>query len=885
MKLKTRKLQYPKRSKPHSLSPLLLFILFFPFAGFAQHSQYTFKNTPVSVALLEVANKANIRIAFDDSKLKKFNTSEHIKSEDIKSILSSVLQGTGYYAEYKHNTWLIIKPSAQLQQNSIKEKWISGTIFDKRTGESLPYASIYIHHDDQFLPSTVDGKFSAKTKVNEKTYFQVKYLGYQTLDTIIDIQQTNATIRFPLIQKSKSIATVNVEANNLEMLNISNNAGHFTFNPHRFSDLPNYGEPDVFRALQFLPGISTQENSSQLNIRGSSADQNLVMFDGFTLYNLDHFFGVFSAINPNVIKDIQVYRGGFDSRYGERVSGIVDITGKSGNKTKPEFYGGINLISANLAAEIPLSNKITLLAAARRSYTDVYSSWLADAILSDNVNQGRRFPGANNTIEPKFYFGDFNTKLTWSPSEKDNISFSVYGGKDILNSSNLTEREQLSIITEDYNDWGNYGFGLSWKKQYGIKYFTNLQLGHSGYYNNYTNNTNFTENTLENIVPDFIENIVTNEENDLIDYFINFQNTYFLDKYHQLEFGISAKYNEFKFYKDAGKDFVYNKLENSSMLYTAFIQDQITIKNKLVIKPGFRINYYNKTQKPYFEPRLTANYKASDKLLFKMATGRYYQFLNKSQSEQNYGYSRDFWVLSDENQHPVVSSNHYIIGASYKTKKILFDVEAYYKTVEGLQEYLFFPKPRNIAASILPFQTFNSLQSSSFISGSGDAYGIDFLIKYENTNITSWLAYSISKSTRNFGEINNGENIPTSFDQTHELKWTNIYSFHKWNFSAITLYHTGKPYIESSEKNEDFISIRKYNRLPNYFRTDLSVNYNFKIKKVELNPGFSLLNAFNTENYLDVYTHRFNVNNETFQETTLVKAQDLTFNFFINFRF
>ena len=127
-----------------------------------------------------------------------------------------------------------------------------------------------------------------------------------------------------------------------------------------------FGEPDVFKTLQLLPGISTQENSSQLNIRGSSADQNLVTFDGFTLYNLDHFFGVFSALNPNVIKDIQVYRGGFDSRYGERVSGIVEITGKSGDKTKPRIYGGVNMISGNLTAEIPISEKLSLVAAGRR---------------------------------------------------------------------------------------------------------------------------------------------------------------------------------------------------------------------------------------------------------------------------------------------------------------------------------------------------------------------------------------------------------------------------------------------------------------------------------------------------------------------------------------
>ncbi|MCY1722879.1 TonB-dependent receptor [Prolixibacteraceae bacterium Z1-6] len=884
MKLKTKRLTYQRNNK--QLFGFLFFFcfLFIPFAGLSQHFQFKFDNTPVSGALLEVAKKTNIRIAFDDSHFEKLTLSKTIESDDIEVILNTILAGTKYVAEFKHNTWLILKPTEEDLKKKVVSKSISGIIYDSTTGERLPYASVYIWDKNRFIPSTVDGTFSAEVKEGEDAYFQIRYLGYQTLDTLVNISQTNSPLQFRLIQKSQNIETINVKGNSIEMMHIANDAGHIMFNPHRFSDLPNYGETDIFRALQFLPGISARENSAQLNIRGSSADQNLVLYDGFTLYNLDHFFGVFSALNPNVVKDIQVYRGGFDSRYGERVSGIVDITGKSGNKTNPQFYGGVNLISANLTAEIPLSKKLTLVTAGRRSYSDVYSSWLADAILADKIGQARRFPGAENVIEPKFYFGDFNTKLTWSPNEFENLSFSIYGAKDDLNSSNISEKDGYKIDTEDTNQWGNYGFGFSWKKQYGTKYFTNLQLGHSGYYNDYYNNTTF-EYTDENTgqVPDFTEERMANEENNLIDYFISLQNTYSLNEINHLQFGLSAKYTEFKFYKDAENDFVYNRLNSAGFLYTAFMQDQITLNKKLVIKPGLRLNYYDQTKKMYFEPRLAANYKATERLRLKLATGRYYQFLNKSVSEQNYGYNRDFWVLADKENHPVVSSNHFIVGASFETKKLFFDVEMYYKTVDGLQEYLFFAnrdKDPNTEPPLTPPE-----ESSKFISGSGDAYGIDFLTKYENTNFTSWLAYSYSKSTQNFSLINNGENIPANYDQTHELKWNNIYTYNRWNFSTVTLYNTGHPYIATTEKDEDFNTYRTYKRLPDYFRVDLSVNYNFNIKKVNIKPGFSILNAFNTENYLDIYIREFNGPDNEFRETTLIKAQDITLNFFVNFRF
>jgi hypothetical protein len=210
-------------------------------------------------------------------------------------------------------------------------------------------------------------------------------------------------------------------------------------------------------------------------------------------------------------------------------------------------------------------------------------------------------------------------------------------------------------------------------------------------------------------------------------------------------------------------------------------------------------------------------------------------------------------------------------------------MEGYYKTVDGLQEYLFFQNPEkrgepNPGNSGIP-------ALSQFISGNGKAYGIDFLAKYEGNNYTGWLAYSVSKATRRFSEINGGGEIPAPYDQTHEIKWTNIYNYNKWNFSTLAIYISGKPYIESTQKEEDFTTTRVYNRLPNYFRIDLSANYNFKIKNVTIKPGLSVLNAMDTQNYLDIYTRQISTDTYQFHETSLIKAQELTFNFFVNFRF
>lgn len=868
----------------------LIVLLFLSATVSAQTYQFSFKETPVSEALANAASEMGVRISFDAGKMEQFSVSGNISGEQPDEIIQKILANTSYTTALKYNTWLVVKAGEQVKA-VIPTVQVQGVVFDRQSGEQLPYANLFFGNKNLSLSTSVNGTFGVQFPDTANLRLMVQYLGYFVLDTMLEVKPGQNSFSLGLSRKMQTLPTVDVQGEKLQLISQNDEAGHFTFNPMRFSDLPNYGETDVFRALQLLPGISSTENSSQLNIRGSSADQNLVLFDGFTLYNLDHFFGVFSALNPYVIKNIQVYRGGFDSRYGERVSGIIDITSKSGNQLKPEIYGGINLISANLTAEIPVTKKLTLVAAARRAYTDIYSSWLADALLASKTGQPTRLPEQeSNAIEPDFYFSDANLKLSYNISTNENISISTYGAKDYLNSSNTSQRPNVLINTEDINEWGNYGFGASWKKQWNAKSFTNLQAGHSGYFNDYNNNTQLTADTTLNQPPPGETgpaSLVTNENNDLVDYFISFQNNYMFDKVHLLEWGVAAKFNQYQYYKDATQDYVYSNLENDSWLYSLYAQDKINIERKLSVKPGIRINWYNKTGKLYFEPRLAASYNTGNNLTWKAAVGKYFQYLNKSSSEQTFGYNRDFWVLADGDQHPVISSNHFILGGSFEKNKLFFDVEAYYKTINGLQEYLFLQNPQNKSGNIKPAAppVPPNPGLSQFIAGTGQAMGIDFLAKYETTRYTSWVSYSLAKATRNFDEINKGDDIPSAYDQTHQIKWTNIYAIKKWNFSSLTLFSTGQPYVAGTSKDEDFNTTRVYNRLPDYFRVDISGNYSFRMGKVNITPGFSVINLLNTKNYLDIYVRNFDFNGNQVSETTLVKAQEITLNFYVNFRF
>ncbi|TKG97057.1 TonB-dependent receptor [Puteibacter caeruleilacunae] len=877
MQLLITKLQSLIRDRFYHIICLLLFYYFSIHAGYAQHFQFKYVNKTLASALAETGQSYSIKMSFDASQLKQKKITKSFQANSAQEAILTLLEGSSYSLLYKHNTYLIIKPSKQSDRH-----YISGTVSDKESGERLPYAGLVLSSNGQLLAGSADGTFSLQLTDEERVSLKVKYMGYNTLDTIITASPELNFLDIELTPSNTQLQTVEVKSRTIEILNNYLDAGHFSFNPSQFSNLPNYGDTDIFRALQTLPGISCSENSSELSIRGSSPDQNLILLDGYTLYNVDHFFGVFSAINPYIVKDIQVYKGGFDARYGERVSSIIDITSISGNKYKPRVKGSVNLINANLSAEIPLSRKLTMVAGARRAYSDIYSSWLADEILADKLGKSTIPKFANDAIKPEFTFGDYNLKLTYNPKSDEQLIFSLYGANDKLTSTKNGNRLNLKINTTDKNKWGNYGFGFSWIKQHSKRYSSTLRVDHSGYYNDYRNETK-----LNHVMPllgptQASITRITNEENKLSDYYISWQHDYLVNQSHFFKFGLTARRYSYEFYKDATTSFIYDDLENSAILSTLFMQDNISVNGKLQVTPGLRLNYYDENGKMYLEPRLNTNYRFNNQFSLKASCGKYYQFLNKSSSEQSYGYNREFWILANDDQQPVVSANHFILGASFKQNKFLVDIEAYIKKTKGIQEYLF-QDDQTKQEGPNPIERIRSL--SKFITGKSTAKGIDFLIKFEDKKFTSWLAYSLSKSTLYFDQINNGQSVPSEYDKRHELKWSNILTLSKWNFSTLTLFHTGRPYIESSTKDEYFNTTRVYKNLPNYFRVDLSANYNTSIGKVKLQPGISLLNAFNTKNYLDIYTQDFHSNNEIVHEKTLIEAQKFTINFFLNFKF
>lgn len=866
---------------------LALFLILSVSQNTSAQTAISFTDTSLSEALKQVSKSLGISVSFDSKVMSDRKITGIFATRNPEELLNQLLKKSGYHAIKKYGNYLVVP--GELTENLDSAEWITvtGVLADRSTGEHLPYATILLPEQNSFLSTSVNGTFLLKTKTNQPVSLSIQYLGYQKIDTTLVFSNPGEVVSFRMRPKSMELATIQVKKERLKMIDQNKEAAHSTINPVGYVNLPNLGETDVFRAVQLLPGVAYSEGSSALSIRGGTADQNLVLFDGFTLYNLDHFFGTFSSVNPNVIKDIQIYKGGFDSRYGERLSGIVDITGKTGNRYRPKINAGLNLVSANLEAELPLSPKWTFVIAGRRSYADIYTSYLVKSLAENHVETYSDTQLTNSTmqLQPGYYFYDYNSKLTFSKSETEKMSVSVFGGKDFLSSAGEGKSKLLYSQTTDNNNWGNYGLSFSWLKQWHKRFFTNLQLGYSGYNNSYENTTVVNAKVKSKI--ETVGTFDSYETNELTDFSASLRNQLSISSRNSVDFGFQSKYNEYSYLKSEGVDAYYSDIANSSWLYSAYVQFKTQQIKNLTLKAGGRANYYNLSGKLYYEPRISGNYEIAKIVDLKFAAGRYYQFLSKVAPTQSYGYNRDFWVISDGKSHPVLSSDQLIVGAALNLKHFTFDIEAYHKTLNGLQLFLYIPSFQN-NADPTTFKNQNRLRKilpSKFITGTGESVGLDFLLKYESSKFTSWVAYSRSKSIRNFKDINAGADIPAPFDKAHELKWTNLFSWKRWNFSSLWVYSTGQPYVSNQTVDRTLTARFTYDRLPDYNRLDMAANYTIPIRKVSVKLGASLINCLNKNNFNDIYSRDFNFDTTVFNETTYVRSMGMTPNFFLNIQY
>lgn len=827
-----------------------------------------FDEVPLDKVLRKLRKTYDLKMAYEDNLTKGVFITVSIENATPKEAITQILKNTQLNHLFVNDKIIIIPQKQEISDEPKPTRYdlaVSGVIKDGTTGETLPNAVIRIVGTSKGAVTNVDGFFTILKVPNDTCTLQIDYLGYMSKNIRLDGAVDLTKIDVDLQSDVEILKDVTITDSYDAPVEVSDQISKIAFNPRSLSNLPSLGEHDLFKTVQLLPGISgTNESSANLIVRGALPSQNLVLLDGFTVYHLDHFFGIFSALNTDIIKDVRIYKGGFDAKYGGRVSGVVDITGKSGNTKKTRYNLGANLMSVRGSVEIPITKDLGVLVSLRRAYTDAIQSRLYKKLFDVARENDEQLARPINDprfeeIEPEFYFTDFNSKISYRPSDKDNIALSLYAGADNLTGSvsNELRDEQLDVSFEDnlteITEWGNIGFSLRWGRQWSKKHYASVRVSNAEYFKDYSFDYNFRFDSagIERAL-----NFGLRQENRVNEGSFNFDHEYLLSQDIGLEFG-AAFVNHDISYTTFTDDEIADQSADDGNVSSIYSTINFKVSKDMTASIGGRANYHEGSDSIYLEPRLSFNYKLTDHLNIKGAYGLYHQYVNQIVYDDPYNGNQNFWAFSTTDGVPVVASNHYIGGISYKVDDFLFDAEVYYKDVNGLVEF-----------DLAPFFISDDFLDFGLLAGGeGRQIGLDILVQKETGKHKGWVSYSLSKSEQSFAEVDQGTFFPSLQDQRHELKFVNMLNLGRWNLSSSWIYGSGRPYPEFNVFyfTDDFglisdfavVKDRKNEaRLPDYHRLDLSAAYNFKLNDVQGQFGLSIFNAYGRRN---IKTRKLNI--------------------------
>ena len=718
-----------------------------------------------------------------------------------------------------------------LPQENSEEKQSLVSIFsliESRYDVTFTYADNTISNKTIVPPPSNFSLENLLTYLEEKTG-----LVFHILDNSNIIVRIRMTDEITSTQFLDEVVVINYLTKGISL----KNDGIIGLNPKQFGILPGLIEPDVLQTIQALPGInSVDERVSNLNVRGGTHDQNLILWDGIKMYQSGHFFGLISAFNPYLTENVIVSKNGTSAMYGDGVSSIIDM--RNSNKLNSNFNGGvgINLISTDAYAKIPLSKKTELQLSTRRSITDLLTTPTYDKYFkrifqdTDITNQG------NNTItqNERFYFYDASLKFLYDISEKDKIRIN---GLSIYNNLDYDERSIINDVNEGLNSklvQRNLAAALEYERTWSPKLKTTVQA----YLSHYDlDATNF----------DIINGQRLIQQNEVYDSGFKLHLNYELEKnlnylggYQFTEVGISNL-------EDVNNPIFRRLIKEVIRTHSLFNEVKFSSNNKnTTARLGLRTNYIEKFSEFYVEPRLSFSQKFLDHFRLELLGELKSQTTSQIIDLQNdfLGIEKRRWILANDETIPVIESKQFSTGIHYNKNRLLISLEGYLKEVEG------------ITARSQGFQ--NQYQFLNTI-GSYTVKGFDFLVNKQFENVSTWLSYSFSKNNYSFPELNFGDEFPNNSDIRHAATFGGTYSLNNFKLALGLNWRSGKPFTKPDPDGPVSNAFINYSRpngsnLEDYLRIDLSGTYNFKLgSKTDAIVGFSLWNVLDKKNTINTY--------------------------------
>lgn len=801
---------------------LTIILSLFLFSGIltAQEIRIDVNDTPLNRVLTELRDGYGIQVSFNDARLSKFPVTADTIFHSPERAISYLLGNCPLDYSVIGNVFVIFERTGSESRPLFI---VAGRVRDRHTGESLPFS--HISTEGKWIVSDFMGQFSFTTRAEPPWSMTVSYLGYNNLDTIL---QGSSDIELLLDPQNIAIDEVVVRSGISSMsVRGSQDAGEIKVNHIVARYLPGNGDNSVFNLLRLQPGITASgELSNDLIIWGSYEGQSRLIFDRFTIFGLRNFNENISSVNPFMAKDIRVLKGGYDSYYGGRVGGIVDITGIEGARESPDVKLMVNNLTLNGYLSVPVGQSHSVALAFRQTYYDLYSSSTLSMITERGPGSRSAGGFAGLTVQPDYLFRDFNLKVSGNPGTDFNWYLSLYTGGDNFSYS-ATQENMFNVTTASEREESlQHGASLYADKRWGRGHITRATVTYSG-----INSVTSDFRSVERLIPpggnggpggsgagyifDYGTATALTESEVRIDNAIN------IPGIHSLEAGTGVTFNTLDFREDTAGVEISGQPDRN-MISSLYFTDIITPSERMVVKTGMRIDYSVSTGKPYIQPRVSFKWRFPGDFGFSLAAGRYNQFLSATPSLDESGNLRYLWTIADGEEVKVLSSNHYLAGVSYNTSSFMFSVEGYYKTTGGLTRFLLEDGVRK-----------------AYI-GKGRSIGLDFSARKDIMKHQLWLSYSLGRSTEHFPWFGDDVFRSALHDQRHELKVALLADIDPIYFSGSWVYGSGFLYPYLSEEGDPIV-------LP-YNRVDMSLMYRLSRDRYRFDAGLSLLNVMDTEN-------------------------------------
>ncbi len=839
----------------------------------------TFTNNSLIEIIENFENDFPVKFYYNDTdtSLLGIRYSGNPQNQSLRNVLNEILSYSGYSLVFLPPGNLVLVPERYASNTSTesveyadeirigdvrdrgkyRSAVLSGVIDEGKTGNAIVGVVVYAVESEKGAISDINGRYSITLSPGKNT-IQYTSIGFETVEKQIEII-SSGVLDIQLFEESVAINEVVVTRERPDKNVSQAQMSTVELSAKEIKSIPTLmGEADLIKSITLLPGVQTVgEAAAGFNIRGGNIDQNLILVDGVSIFSTSHLFGFFSTIQPDAINHVTLYKGNIPANYGGRISSVMDIGINDRPLEKPGLNAGIGMINARIYLEVPLvKNKVSMVFGARSTYSDWVLNILSDPELRessasyyDMIGKIKWHINRNNSLSIFAYrsfdkFSLANTSRYNYGNTLGNIKYNhIFSGRLSMSLIGGYSEYGLEVESEKYNEDPNARVINSKIQQLNAKLnftfipFLNntLDIGFEGNKTSINAGEEYPLNDYSIVQPKKLEPEQANE----ISFYAS--DNYDITKWMGINFGF-----RYSFYNYIGPKSVYIYDEESSM-------SPETVADTLYYDKGETIKTYSNP-----EPRISLRFSLDEKSSIKIGYNHNVQYIQLI-SNTSAATPTDVWKLADIYVQPL-KSNQYSIGyfRNFFDNTLETSIETYFKNTRNLIDY------KNGAVIIM-----NDYLESDIVSGSGKAYGIEFLIRKNRGKLTGWVSYTYSRSLKRTTSefpgdlINEGNYYPTPYDKPHDISSSLNYQIsRRWSISGNFIYTSGRPatlpeyQFEINNRKMVYFSDRNKYRLPDYHRLDLSITFRGHLKaeqRFKSSWTLSVFNVYGRSNPYSVY--------------------------------